>query len=106
MRHFPAVLAMAACAACYRGPEDLPSQKVAPQVTRPAEAADASAPHQPVANEPSLAHQPAATDACADTVYLRLLRVPVDSLSPRQYEQFRIRDAACVTSRVAPRRAP
>lgn len=73
-----AVLAIAACAACYHGPEDFPSEKVAPLVTRP----------------------PAATEACADTLYIRLLAIPVDSLSPRLYEQFRIRDAACVASRV------
>jgi hypothetical protein len=77
------VLAVAACAACYRGPEDIPSEKVAPLIT----------------------HQPAATEACADTLYVRLLAIPVDSLSPRLYEQFRIRDAACVASRV-PARQP
>ena len=78
MRLVLSVLAIAACAACYRGPEDIPSEKVAPLVTR----------------------QSAATDACADTLYVRLAAMPVDSLSPRQYEQFRIRDAACVASRL------
>lgn len=78
MRLMLTVLAIAACAACYRGPEDIPSEKVAPLVTL----------------------QPAATEPCADTLYVRLLAIPVDSLSPRQYEQFRIRDAACVASRV------
>jgi hypothetical protein len=77
------VLAVAACAACYRGPEDIPSEKVAPLIT----------------------HQPVATEACADTLYVRLLAVPVDSLSERLYERFRIRDAACVASRV-PARQP
>ena len=77
-----AVAACAVCAACYHGPEDIPSEKVAPLVTR----------------------QPAATEACADTLYVRLLAIPVDSLSPRLYEQFRIRDAACVASRVPARR--
>jgi hypothetical protein len=81
MRLVLPVLAIAACAACYRGPEDIPSEKVAPLVTL----------------------QPAATEACADTLYLRLLAIPVDSLSPRVYEQFRIRDAACVASRVPAR---
>ena len=86
MRLSLTLLAVAACAAgaaCYRGPEDIPSEKVAPLVT----------------------HQPAATEACADTLYLRLLAIPVDNLSPRMYEQFRIRDAACVASRV-PARQP
>jgi hypothetical protein len=73
---FP-MLALAACAACYHGPDDIPTEKVAPLVTR----------------------HPGATEACADTLYVRLLAIPVDSLSPRQYEQFRIRDAACVASR-------
>ena len=82
MRLVLTVLAIAACAACYRGPEDIPSEKVAPLVTR----------------------EPGATEACADTLYVRLGAIPVDSLSPRKYEQFRIRDAACVASRVpAPR---
>ena len=82
MRLMLTVLAIAACAACYRGPEDIPSEKVAPLVT----------------------FQPAANEACSDTLYVRLSAIPVDSLSPRQYEQFRIRDAACVASRVpAPR---
>jgi hypothetical protein len=82
MRMMLTVLAIAACAACYRGPEDIPSEKVAPLVTL----------------------QPAPAEACADTLYVRLSAIPVDSLSPRQYEQFRIRDAACVASRVpAPR---
>jgi hypothetical protein len=76
-------LAIATCTACYRGPEDLPSEKVAPLVTC----------------------QSAPTEACADSLYLRLLAIPVDSLSPRVYEQFRIRDAACVASRV-PARQP
>ena len=83
MRLMLTVLAIAACAACYRGPEDIPSEKVAPLVTL----------------------QPAANEACADTLYVRLSAIPVDSLSPRQYEQFRIRDAACVASRV-PARQP
>jgi len=78
MRPSLTILAIAACASCYHGPEDIPSEKVAPLVTR----------------------RPAATDACADTLYVRLLGIPVDSLSPRLYEQFRIRDAACVASRV------
>ena len=82
MRLVLTVLAIAAFTACYHGPEDIPSEKVAPLVTR----------------------QPAATEACADTLYVRLLAIPVDSLSERLYEQFRIRDAACVASRVpAPR---
>lgn len=83
MRLVLTLLAVAACAACYRGPEDIPSEKVAPRVTR----------------------QSPATETCADTLYLRLLAMPVDSLSPRVYEQFRIRDAACVASRV-PARQP
>lgn len=78
MRLSLTVLAIAACAACYHGPEDIPSEKVAPLVTR----------------------HPAAIEACADSLYVRLLAMPVDSLSPRLYEQFRIRDAACVASRV------
>ena len=83
MRLVLTVLALAACAACYRGPEDIPSEKIAPLAARP----------------------PATTEVCADTLYLRLLAIPVDSLSPRVYEQFRIRDAACVASRV-PARQP
>jgi len=82
MRLVLTVLAVAACAACYRGPEEIPSEKVAPRVTR----------------------QSPATEACADPLYLRLLAIAVDSLSPRVYEQFRIRDAACVASRVPARR--
>ena len=54
MRLALSVLAIAACAACYRGPEDIPSEKVAPVVTR----------------------QGAATEACADTLYQRLLARP------------------------------
>jgi hypothetical protein len=84
MRLVLALLAIAGCAACYHGPEDIPSEKVAPLVTR----------------------QGAATEACADTLYQRLLAIPVDSLSARQYEQFRIRDAACVASRVPAQPTP
>jgi hypothetical protein len=84
MRLVLSVLAISACAACYRGPEDIPSEKVAPLVTR----------------------QGSATEACADTLYQRLLARPVDSLSARQYEQFRIRDAACVASRAPTPPAP
>ena len=106
MRQLFIVVATAACAACYHGPEDIPSPKVAPQVTRPAEVPGPSASHQASASEASPTRPPAATDACADSLYLHLLTIPVDSLSPRRYEQFRIRDAACVASRVPARRAP
>ena len=81
MRSLLAASLLVLLASCYHGPEDIPSEKVAPLVTR--RAAD--------------------SEACADTLYLRLRAVPVDSLSPRLYEQFRIRDAACVASRVPPR---
>jgi hypothetical protein len=36
------------------------------------------------------------TGPCADTAYVRMKRVPVDSLSSREFEIFKVRDAACV----------
>ena len=63
-------------AGCYHGPQDVPREKVAPEVTRQA-----------------------AAGPCADTLYVRLGRLNVDSLSPREWELFRVRDAACVQSR-------
>ena len=133
MRLVLAAIVIAAGAACYRGPEAIPSEKVAPLVTRQPAAAEACADSQylrlpaipadslsrrvyeqlrigpedipPEKVAPPVTRQPAATEACADSLYLRLLAIPVDSLSPRVYEQFRIRDAACVASRV-PARQP
>ena len=69
--------------ACYHGPEDIPSRKIAPAATRQAQA---PAPDS-------------AAGPCSDSLYLALKRIPVDSLSPRQWELFRVRDAACVQSR-------
>ncbi len=77
---------VAVLAACYHGPEDVPSRKLAPRVTR--------------------ADSAVAVVACQDSLYLQLKRVPVDSLSAREYEQFRIRDAACVQSLVSTTTAP
>ncbi len=39
--------------------------------------------------------------ACADSLYLRLRSVPVDSLTPREFELFRDRDRACATQQAA-----
>ncbi len=35
---------------------------------------------------------------CSDSLYLELRRIPIDSLTPRQYEIFRERDRACTQS--------
>jgi hypothetical protein len=76
----------AACPAPY-------TAKLAPGVTRADSTARVTAPGGP----------------CADSLYVALQRVPVDSLSERQFELFRVRDAACVqyraTSPEPPRRA-
>jgi hypothetical protein len=87
MRLVLSVLAIAVCAACYRGPEDIPSEKVAPLVTRQNAGT-------------------AVAGVCGDSLYLHLLALPVDSLTARQYEQFRIRDAACVASRAPAQPTP
>jgi len=46
---------------------------------------------------PAIVH--AQSGPCADSLYVALRRVPVDSLSPREYELFRVRDEACVRFR-------
>jgi hypothetical protein len=38
----------------------------------------------------------APVNPCADTSYVRMRAIPVDSLSAREYEAFRVRDAACI----------
>ena len=35
---------------------------------------------------------------CSDSLYLELRRIPIDSLTPRQYEVFKDRDRACTQS--------
>ena len=71
-RRVAALGLVAALAGCYHGPWD-PGEKTAPAVTRSA------------LNSP-----------CADTSYQRMKRTPVDSLSQREFEIFRMHDAACL----------
>jgi len=76
------VLALPALAGCYHSNvrEDVDGPgKTPPAITRNAQAGP-----------------------CADTSYQRMKGMPVDSLSPREYEIFRQRDAACFTAQAAP----
>lgn len=73
-------LALLAGAACYRGPNDI-GPKNAPGITRNSQAAP-----------------------CADTAYLRLKRLPLDSLSDMEFAAFRQRETACLDAEAARRR--
>jgi hypothetical protein len=40
------------------------------------------------------------TAVCSDTAYQRMKRTPIDSMSAREFEVFKVRDAACLNAAV------